>query len=44
MDFFERGVPPALGEEVAVGWSEPTLFQADAIRRLNPPLWSDRLP
>jgi hypothetical protein len=44
IDFFERGVPPALGEEVLVGWSEPTLFPAGAIRRPNPPLWSDRLP
>jgi hypothetical protein len=43
MDFFERGVPPALGEEVPVGWSERTLFPAGAIRRPNPPLWSDCL-
>jgi len=44
IDFFERGVPPALGEQVPVAWGEPTLFPAGAIRRPNPPLWSDRLP
>jgi hypothetical protein len=34
----------AAPDRTLVGWSEPTLFQADAIRQPNPPLWSDHLP
>jgi hypothetical protein len=43
MDFFERGEPPRLGDEVPVEWSKPTLFPADAILPPTPPRWSDSI-
>jgi hypothetical protein len=36
-DFFERAVPPRLGDEVPVESSKPTLFPADAILPPTPP-------
>jgi hypothetical protein len=42
-DFFERGVPPRLGDEVPVEPSKPTLFPADAILPPSPPRWSDSI-